>query len=380
MSDPTHDNARGAAGVGEAGKKTDGAFSLAGVGQAVSAAVDEFVVRETNKKSKPEPKLEVHPIARLLPEMTSGEKTELQRDIKKHGQRQPIILYGGKILDGRHRYAACRELGVTPRTEEFKGDASAATALVLSLNLHRRHLNQEQKRELVKALVKVDPKASDRSIAKTAKVDHKTVAKVRSAAVDGGEIPHHAERIGVDGVAQPIKKTETSFVRPLSGEKIAAAFRESNKELPPFRMPKAVDEKTSDPDDADVAEIRYVWKKISPRARRLFVDSLRHEIKALLGPDEAKQEETTSTEQQRAPEQQIEVTPPARKRGRPKGSKNKPKVDAAPKQEIKRKRGRPKQVDIAPSAGQIKRKPGRPKGSKNRPKPAARLNGETNAV
>ena len=47
---------------------------------------------------------------------------------------------------------------------------------------------------------------SDRSIAKKVKVDGKTVAAVRAEAEDGAEFPHHTERIGADGVAQPAKK------------------------------------------------------------------------------------------------------------------------------------------------------------------------------
>lgn len=190
--------------------------------------------------------LQAHPLAELLPGMSSGEFIELQRDIKKHGQRMQIILYEGMILDGRHRYAACRGIGVTPSTIEFKGDAAAAANLVLSMNLRRRHLSPQQRRDLVEDILKLNPAASDRSIAKSAKVDHKTVAAVRRKAVNGGEIPHHVRRVGADGVEQPAEGKNPRIV---------------------------VDQ------DGDLRELRRVWAQ---GARMLFVCSRRHEINALL--------------------------------------------------------------------------------------------------
>jgi hypothetical protein len=62
--------------------------------------------------------------------------------------------------------------------------------LVLSANAHRRHLTAEQKRELIAKVLKAKPELSDRAIGKVAKVDHKTVASVRSKA--NGEFPHKA--------------------------------------------------------------------------------------------------------------------------------------------------------------------------------------------
>jgi len=44
------------------------------------------------------------------------------------------------------------------------------------------------------------------SIAPDLGVDHHTVAVLRAKLEDGGEIPHHAEVTGKDGISQPRKK------------------------------------------------------------------------------------------------------------------------------------------------------------------------------
>jgi len=85
---------------------------------------------------------ETHPIANIFPAMSDSEFQALRDDIEQYGQREPIWLYEGKVIDGRHRLRACEELGRAPRTEVY--DGFDATAFVVSLNLHRRHLSASQ--------------------------------------------------------------------------------------------------------------------------------------------------------------------------------------------------------------------------------------------
>ena len=70
--------------------------------------------------------------------------------------------------------------------------------------------NAAQKREAVVVALKADPKKSNRHVAKATGVHHETVAAVRSDLEDGGEIRHHDERIGSDGIKQPAKKTKAA--------------------------------------------------------------------------------------------------------------------------------------------------------------------------
>lgn len=92
----------------------------------------------------------LHEYAQLFPPMTDAEYHELVEDIRQHGQQHPIITYKGLILDGAHRARACHDLGITPKAVEFKGDDPLA--LVISMNLARRHLNSGQRAILAQKL------------------------------------------------------------------------------------------------------------------------------------------------------------------------------------------------------------------------------------
>ena len=50
--------------------------------------------------------------------MSPDEFDGLKQDIRANGLRTPVLLYENKVLDGRNRYAACREIGVKPHTIE----------------------------------------------------------------------------------------------------------------------------------------------------------------------------------------------------------------------------------------------------------------------
>ena len=99
--------------------------------------------------------LKVHPVASLFPEMSATEYSALKDDIRERGLMEPIWLAkDGRIIDGRHRYRACRELKIEPTCIRNKYDDDATIAgVVVSLNLKRRHLNESQ-RAMVAARLK----------------------------------------------------------------------------------------------------------------------------------------------------------------------------------------------------------------------------------
>jgi N6-adenosine-specific RNA methylase IME4/ParB-like chromosome segregation protein Spo0J len=87
--------------------------------------------------------LEIHDLCKLFPPMAEDQFLSLLDSIRDHGLLTPIMLYEGKILDGRHRHRACINLGIEPSFEEYEGED--ALGYVLALNLSRRHLDESQR-------------------------------------------------------------------------------------------------------------------------------------------------------------------------------------------------------------------------------------------
>lgn len=86
-----------------------------------------------------------HDYANLFPMLDAAAQDNLRADIQAHGVREPIIIFAGRILDGRNRYMAARDLGLDFPVVDFDGTDADALAYVLSTNLHRRHLTESQR-------------------------------------------------------------------------------------------------------------------------------------------------------------------------------------------------------------------------------------------
>lgn len=88
--------------------------------------------------------LPTHATAELIPAMAAADFAELKADIAAHGLQVPVKVMDGKIVDGRHRYRACQELGVEAQIE-IVDDIEDAVGYVISLNVTRRHLSESQR-------------------------------------------------------------------------------------------------------------------------------------------------------------------------------------------------------------------------------------------
>lgn len=98
--------------------------------------------------------MDLHPFCKIFPPMAEEAFKELVADIKLRGQLAPIIAYEGQILDGRHRWQACQELGLEPYIEAYEGDDPLG--YVISLNLKRRHLDESQRAMIAGRLAEAD--------------------------------------------------------------------------------------------------------------------------------------------------------------------------------------------------------------------------------
>jgi ParB-like chromosome segregation protein Spo0J len=90
-------------------------------------------------------KLQLHPVADIFPPMSEAEYGALKTDIRENGQLEPVWTWRGHIVDGRHRAQACQELGIAVKSHEWDGEEHELTRFVISMNLHRRHLNESQR-------------------------------------------------------------------------------------------------------------------------------------------------------------------------------------------------------------------------------------------
>lgn len=86
-----------------------------------------------------------HDYANLFPMLDAAGQDALRADVQVHGVREAVIQFEGRILDGRNRYMAARDLGLDFPVAEFVGTPAEALAYVLSTNLHRRHLTESQR-------------------------------------------------------------------------------------------------------------------------------------------------------------------------------------------------------------------------------------------
>jgi hypothetical protein len=173
--------------------------------------------------------LAVHPAAKAFPLLSEKELAELAEDIERNGLRADFVLWRPDdktepvLIDGRNRLDALDQIGqldVSQRQLCIKrADGSLRQVKSFhtivggdpakhadSLNLWRRHLSAEKKRELIAKVIKTAPEKSDRQIAETVKADHKTVGAVRAEQEARGEIPHVENRTDTKGRRQPAKR------------------------------------------------------------------------------------------------------------------------------------------------------------------------------
>lgn len=115
---------------------------------------------------------EAHPAADIFPIMDDKALESLAEDIKAHGQLEPILVWEGKILDGRNRYLACVKAGKDPYILDAPLSTISGrtpTEWVVSHNLHRRHLTTGQKAMIaVKILPRIEAETKAREAARKA--------------------------------------------------------------------------------------------------------------------------------------------------------------------------------------------------------------------
>ncbi len=155
--------------------------------------------------------------------MIEGEAfAAFKADIQAKGQRLPIYIQNGLVVDGRNRQKACAELGIEPVYEEIEGDPFE---LAESLNEHRRHLTKDQRNDLI--MKKRSEGKSTRQIAEEVGVSRQTVLNVTDSTVNNLTVDIPIEVLGKDGKK---RKAKTAKANPYKDEVIDRKVTELAKQ------------------------------------------------------------------------------------------------------------------------------------------------------
>lgn len=155
-----------------------------------------------------------HPACLAFPMMAEPELQALADDIKVRGLLNPVVLFEGKVLDGRNRLAACEIAGVEPRFVEWEGEGSP-TEWVIATNLIRRQLTASQRAVVALDLLPVlEREAKERQ------------RRSRGRGKKGGkELPANSGKGKASQVAAKIAKTNRQYVQDVK------AIRQSAPEV-----------------------------------------------------------------------------------------------------------------------------------------------------
>jgi N6-adenosine-specific RNA methylase IME4/ParB-like chromosome segregation protein Spo0J len=180
----------------------------------------------TEVESQLPKELEIHEAANLFPEMSAQEFEELKKDIGMNGLQMPILLYQGKVVDGRHRLRACTELAIQPRFEEMNAanDAKVNQA-VISINLRRRHLTESQ-RAIIAARLTNSTLGTNQHTAGA--VSQQKVAKDLGISVDS---VLRGKKVLKNGVSELVEAVAVGKINISRAAKLAALAKEDQAQL-----------------------------------------------------------------------------------------------------------------------------------------------------
>ena len=169
----------------------------------------------------------VHPIATVFPAMSTEEFNGLRADIEERGLQEPIWLYQAKILDGRHRYRACKELGITPAIKQYTDNDPVG--FVLGANLHRRHLNETQRAMIAARLVTTRLGDNQHLRKEGRSIDLATAADMLNISEKSVK---RAKAVCQDGAPELIALVDSGEVAVSAAEKIVVRRETERRERP----------------------------------------------------------------------------------------------------------------------------------------------------
>jgi ParB-like chromosome segregation protein Spo0J len=168
--------------------------------------------------------VEFHELANIFPLIEGAEFDDLVTSIRKNGLREgsPIIVFEGKILDGRNRYRACKEAGVMAIAEDFSGTVEEARQFVIDANIRRRHLDASQRAMIAAKLATLSD--GQRQVGKYANVP--TQAEAASILNVGERSVRSAREVIDEGAPELVSAVELGDIAVSRAARIASLPKE----------------------------------------------------------------------------------------------------------------------------------------------------------
>lgn len=171
--------------------------------------------------------MEFHPVADIFPMMTPDELETLRLDIAANGQREPILVANGQIADGRNRYRACIANEIEPSYRYWDG-VGDLTAIVVSLNLKRRHLSPSQLSMVAAKLATMRQGERNDLSEISGKLSQTSAAKLLNISADSVGF---AKKVQRDGDPELIEAVESGEIKVSTAAEIATLSKPEQKRL-----------------------------------------------------------------------------------------------------------------------------------------------------
>lgn len=172
--------------------------------------------------------MELHPLCHLFPPMLPEQFAGLVENIRGSFQREPIVIFEGKILDGRHRYKACVEIGIEPKFVTFEGTPQDAIDYIVATNMTRRHLDESQRAMIAAKLATMKSGRQSRTGSNGPLVSNSQAAGRLNV---GSSSVKRAKKVLVSGSDELIKAVEGGAITVSIGSKIAEMPHDQQREI-----------------------------------------------------------------------------------------------------------------------------------------------------
>jgi ParB-like chromosome segregation protein Spo0J len=207
-----------------------------------------------------------HPLSNMFPRMSDEEFKALVEDIRVNGVRQPLMLYLGQILDGRHRYDAANQAkrDLTERDFiEFKPTGvDTALKFVVSQNVNRRHLNESQRAIIAASIANLE-KGANQHTAGDGSIDLPSAAKMLNV---GEASVKRARNVLTNAAPELVEQVKQGKLRvsAINKKVLAKPKAEQGAEVKRLANLKSAEPDASDAYDKAQKKLIEKLKKLTP--------------------------------------------------------------------------------------------------------------------